>query len=66
MKEAGPVGSSQVASRSGGVRGPFLVMNMQYTLNMQEQIKMARPIAGPEVADSCRAASWDGWASPGL
>lgn len=35
-------------------------------LNMHEPIKMARPIACPEVAGICRAASWDGWAPPGL
>ena len=61
MKEAGPVGSSQVGSRRGGVLGA--VLGHEYAviaLNMQEQINMARPIACPEVADICRAASWGG------
>lgn len=34
------------------------------SLNMYEQIKMARPSVCPEVA-VCREASWDGWASSG-
>lgn len=44
MKEAGPVGSSQVASQVE-TQGPFLVWYAVIALNMQEQIKMARPVA---------------------
>lgn len=53
MKEAGRSYPPEWVPQGGSAGAVLSHEYAAIALNMQEQIKMARPIAGPEVADIC-------------